>query len=43
MIEQIESICGDLVHVSQKDIVNFLLQKRSTKLTEQEIDQIRIE
>lgn len=43
MIDQIEARWGDLVHVSQKDIVNFLLQKRSQKLSEQEIDQIRLE
>lgn len=43
MIEQIESRWGDLVNVSQKDIVNFLLQKRSIRLTEQEIDLIRLE
>lgn len=43
MMDQIEKRYGDLVHVSQKDIVNFLLQKRSTKLSEQEIDQIRLE
>lgn len=43
MMKQIESRWSDLVHVSQKDIVNFLVQNRSQKLSEQEIDQIRLE
>ncbi|MEY4616377.1 MAG: hypothetical protein RJB66_1337 [Pseudomonadota bacterium] len=43
MMNQIEKRWGDLVHVSQKDLVNFLLQKRSKNLSEQEIDLIRVE
>lgn len=41
--EQINNEIGDLVQVSQKDIVNFLIQERSFALSEAEISKIKNE
>lgn len=41
--DQINKEMGDLVQISQKDIVNFLIQERSSALTELEIGKIKNE
>lgn len=41
MLKQIQSFTGDLIQVSQKDVVNFLIQKRSNLLDESELSQIK--
>lgn len=41
--DQVQIALGDLVHLSQKDIVNFLIQERSTELTLTEINKIKNE
>lgn len=41
--DQIQSALGDLVQLSQKDVVNFLIQERSFELTPAEIDKIKNE
>lgn len=43
MMAQINSKLGDLVQVSQKDLVNFLIQNRSGELSSKEVEMIRIE
>lgn len=40
MLNQIRESVGDLVAVSQKDLVNFLIQKRKVSLSQQEIKMI---
>lgn len=40
MLNQIRESVGDLVAVSQKDLVNFLIQKRKASLSQQEIRMI---
>gem|GEM_PF-5793801 len=40
MLNQIRDSVGDLVAVSQKDLVNFLIQKRKASLSQQEIRMI---
>lgn len=40
MLNQIRDSVGDLVAVSQKDLVNFLIQKRKISLSQQEIRMI---
>lgn len=40
MLNQIRDSVGDLVAVSQKDLVNFLIQKRKASLSQQEIKMI---
>lgn len=39
--DQVQSELGDLVQISQKDIVNFLIQERSVDLTIAEISKIK--
>lgn len=39
--DQIHSTLGDLVQLSQKDVVNFLIQERSLELSTTEIDKIK--
>ena len=41
--DQIQIALGDLVHLSQKDIVNFLIQERSAELTLTELNKIKDE
>lgn len=41
--DQVQSALGDLVQISQKDIVNFLIQERSNELTDSEISKIKSE
>lgn len=41
--EQISNEIGDLVQVSQKDIINFLIRERSFAFTEAEISKIKNE
>lgn len=38
---QIQNALGDLVQLSQKDVVNFLIQERSSELTVTEINKIK--
>ena len=40
---QVQADLGDLVQLSQKDVVNFLIQERSAALTENEISKIKTE
>lgn len=40
MLNQIQECVGDLVTVTQKDLVNFLIQKRKPTLSQQEIKNI---
>lgn len=40
MLNQIRDSVGDLISVSQKDLVNFLIQKRKSNLSQQEIRMI---
>lgn len=39
--DQIQNALGDLVQLSQKDVVNFLIQERSSELTVTEINKIK--
>lgn len=41
--DQVQNELGDLVQISQKDIVNFLIQERSAELTSAEISKIKSE
>lgn len=41
--DQVQKELGDLVQISQKDIVNFLIQERSSDLTAIEIAKIKTE
>lgn len=41
--DQVQKELGDLVQISQKDIVNFLIQERSTDLTAAEFTKIKNE
>lgn len=43
MMVQLNEKLGDLVQVSQKDLVNFLIQNRAKELSTKEIEMIRIE
>lgn len=43
MLNQANSKLGDLVQISQKDLVNFLIQKRSPELSHSEIRLLREE
>lgn len=38
--DQIQNALGDLVQLSQKDIINFIIQERSSELTPLEISKI---
>ncbi len=40
---QINLRLGDLIEVSQKEVANFLIQKRSQELNDQELELLRIE
>ncbi len=43
MSEQIQNQLGDLVHISQKELVNFLIKTRSEILTSAEVESLRVE
>lgn len=43
VMDQINVKLGDLIEVSQKDVVNFLIQKRSKELSDHEIEILRTE
>ena len=43
VMTQINLRLGDLIEVSQKEVANFLIQKRSQELNDQELELLRIE
>ncbi len=41
ILDQIKNVLGDMVQISQKDVVNFLIQERLVLLTEAELNKIK--